>query len=182
MFGFEQQMQIATAMVQSFTEAANGMAQASTAFWTGKQEPDPARSWYRKPSQSQGAFDWGIWSMPSAPPAAPWNAWASTTAWPASPYSANAWSGLAAFAQTMAALQPMQAFWMSMIPGAANQSAYHLAPWQNLAWPFAQQMTEMAKAAQASSYAIYRSESGHATAQVLFPGQSTPGWGNTRLH
>jgi hypothetical protein len=81
----------------------------------------------------------------------------------------------------MAALQPMQAFWMSMIPGAANQSAYHLAPWQSFAWPFAQQMTEMAKAAQASSYAIYRSEGGHATAQVLFPGQSTPGWGNTRL-
>lgn len=180
MLGFEQQMQFAGALFGIVNQAANDIMQASLAAWAPRQKPDPAKSWYKAPRATVE------WTTPAATmpalPMAGWNPWmsafSSAAMTPAA--SGQAWSALAQFAHTMAALQPVQNFWLSMMPGLQQQPS-SAALWQGMMWPM-NQFSAMMGTAPSTTYATYRSDGGHATAQILFPGDQTPSWKIKGLH
>lgn len=175
MFGFDTQMQVANSFAKAMTDTTSAMMQSTAAFWA-PPKPDPAKSWYRAPASASAAPVWpfAAMAMPSSG-----MGWPQTNAM--TPFSAQQWSALASFAQMMAAIQPMQSYWMSFVPGQAAQQPPMATFWQAMMLPIVQ-WSSTAQAATDAAYAIYRSDGGHATAQIIFPGETKPSWRSTQVH
>lgn len=167
MFGYDQQLQFAAAVAKSYTDAADKAMQASTAFWSPSKSPEPGRSWYRPPA-TPNPFDWSTWAMPSVTAQSPWQAWGTMFS-PMAMTGANSampWSAIAAFASTMAAMQPAQTYWASFGSAARPVGKMPVFPWQPMGWPL-EHIGAMAAAMTAPvDFANYRSNGGHATAQI----------------
>lgn len=180
MIGYEQQMQFAVAMAKTFSEATASAMEASSAFWGGAKTPAPGRSWYRAPTANP--FDWQSWMPSNTQASAPWAGWNAAFTQPFNPMAAaggQPWSALAAFAGTMAAMQPAQAFWTSMMPQAAPPQ---MAAWQAMMWPMAQFNALAAAVTAPLSYSSYRSIGGHAATQISYTEPSAPRRLDSRLH
>lgn len=162
MFGYVEQLKLATAMANTWNEAAANTAEVIAAFW-GYKQPAPGRSWYKPPQANP--FDWRSW-LPSGATGFTPMAWALP--WPATtPWApAFGWG-------------PTQTAWMGYPTSVARQELPALA-WQMMLWPLNQANT---LAAAAPPYAAYRSDGGHATAQIIVgdapPPATPPG---RRLH
>lgn len=180
MYGYDQQLQMASTLAKTFTDMTSSALQASTAFWTGAKAPDPARSWYRPPAANP--FDLNAWGTGATSTMAPWSAW-GTTFNPAAMMLPNAqsWSALASFATAMAAMQPVQSYWASFMPGF-QPPAPQAMTWQSVMWPMAQFGAIAAAMASPAKYSNYRSEGGHATAQITFVDPTSRASIATRLH
>ncbi len=185
MFGFDQQMQLATAMMKAFADGTASAMQASTAVWGDAKAADPARSWYRPPAANP--FDWSAWMPAGSVAGNPLAAWAMPMTPMAgmaslSAVSPQSWSALASFASMMATMQPMTAYWAPFMP--STQVNNPMAAWQSLMGPMMSQFNAMAAAAvsQPSPFAAYRSTGGHATAQITFADEPKSGWSSTKFH
>ena len=181
MFGYDQQIQFATTMAKSFTDATNTAMQSSTAFWSGPKAPEPGRSWYRPPA-APNPFDWRTWAAPANSVGMPWNAWGATfNPMMMTANSSTPWSAIAAFASAMAAMQPAQTYWASFMP-TAQPASMQPFPWQSMMWPMAQFGALASAMTAPAEFASYRSTGGHATAQITFANAPTSFWPTSRLH
>jgi hypothetical protein len=169
MLGFDLQLQLASAMAKTFSDATTEMMRASSSFMSAGTAPEPGRSWYRQPAANP--FDVSAWLSPfsSAMPSSfgsSWGAWAMPFGPPLMP---GGWQALASFASTMAAFEPIQASWSSLTPKASQHGAQaaqaQSMAWQAFMWPMTQFCAIGGSEPQAE-YANYRSSGGHAAAPI----------------
>ncbi len=175
MLDFDQHLQFANALTSSMAKAASGMLSASTAVFDPPEPKEPGRSWYRAPAANP--FDWTTWGLPTATTMQPWTGgWAAGFGQPAGlqayaavPFAQQPWSALASFANTMVALQSSQNMWSSLVP-ATGQTDIAAKTWQAMMWPLAQASVQLsafaAAATEPDTYSSYRSDGGHAVAQL----------------
>ena len=196
MLNFDQQVQFASALSSSMTDAAAGMLDASSR-WFAEPKPSeptpsqPVKSWYRQPS-APNPFDWTTWAMPTAASTNPWSSygwtqpswfsWGMALGQPASinpfmqqgvvpsPFGYQPWAEIASFAGNMAALQSSQQAWASLTQ-PAKQPDLVKQGWEAVAWSLEQtsaHLDALTKTADTTdAYANYRSSSGHAVAQIV---------------
>ncbi len=160
MLGFDQQMQFAAALTDS-------VAKASSMFG-GVERKEPGRSWYRSPTPNP--FDWTSWGVPAA--AQPWG-WPMPISQPIGapvfgvlPFGQQPWSALASYASTMAALQSCHNAWAPLNTPSSNSDVISNA-WQAMMWPLTQFNAIAAATTAPNPYSSYRSDSGHAVAQIV---------------
>ena len=168
MLNFDQQFQFATAFTGQMVEATSGILTASSAMLGSKQpQQEAGRSWYR-PAVSN-PYDWTSWQMPASTQQ-PWSPWTMSFGSPVFgpiPFSQQPWSALASFASNMAALQSYQSAWTPMTSSAARQPDLISQTWEALMWPLTQFNALAIATAEPNPYSSYRSDSGHATAQIV---------------
>ncbi len=192
MFGYDQQMQFATAVAKSFTDATTTAMAASTTFWGTPKTPEPGRSWYRPPA-APNPFDLTTWMTPASTNSMPWAAWGTSFNPMATvnPFAAGnpmmagsavmPWSAIAAFASAMAAIQPAQQYWSQFMPMTRPASTASF-PWQSMMWPMTQFGAFAAAITAPAEFASYRSPGGHATAQITHASPPPTSWSSSRLH
>jgi hypothetical protein len=171
MLAFDHQMQFAAELTGRVAEASSEMFSKPTSLFAATEPRDePGRSWYRAPTPNP--FDWSSWMMPAAPQPS-WPAWMTPQShqpmmFGALPFAEQPWSALASFASTMAALQSYQRAWTPPSSAPAINSDLVSNAWQAMMWPLAQ-FNQMATAASpaANPYSSYRSDGGHAVAQIV---------------
>lgn len=175
MLNFDQQFQFASALTGQMVEATSGILTASSAMLGSKQPQQAGRSWYR-PAVSN-PFDWTTWQMPASTQQ-PWSPCTMSYGSPMFgpiPFSQQPWSALASFASNMAALQSYQSAWTPMKSSASTgQSDLISQTWQAMMWPLAQFTALATATTEPNPYSSYRSDSGHATAQIAPPAPVLP--------
>jgi hypothetical protein len=150
----------------AWTTWAATATQLSLDFWASALGQQPAsgshRSWYRRPAQSP--YDLAGWLPGFAGPASPLDWWRAgmglTPGWPmAEP------RGFDALTAWMTALTSLSLPFTQSMLGAMSPAQQ----WMQLAsaWPGTQAVR--AEAAPLAPFAFYRSDGGHATAQITFP-------------
>lgn len=170
MVAFDHQMQFAAELTGRIAEASSEMFAKPAAISTVTDRREPARSWYRAPA-APNPFDWSSWLTPAAPQPT-WAAWTvpqsrSPAMFGALPFAEQPWSALASFASTMATLQSCQRAWTPPTSAPAVNNDLVSSAWQAMMWPL-MQFAEIASAAPATNpYSSYRSDSGHAVAQIV---------------
>ena len=194
--GFDQQIQFASAMSQNFADAAGRMVSASSSLWAHSEPKETQRSWYREPAANP--FDWSAWGLPFAGAAQPWSAWGFSQpsmfqSFTAVPFAYQPWPALASFASSMAALQQVPSY-VRAFDATPQQPDYAGLTWQAMMWPLTQASAQLATFAAAvavpNEYSSYRSDGGHAVAQIVAAEPLTPewplaalfGWGSTAVH
>jgi hypothetical protein len=165
MLNFDQQIQFASALTGQLVEATSGILSASSAMLGNKPPQEAGRSWYRPVASNP--FDWTTWQMPAStqPQWSPWTTSFGSPSFSPIPFSQQPWAALASFASNMAALQSYQSAWTPRTSSAV-QSDLISQTWEALMWPLAQFTALAAATAEPNPYSSYRSDSGHASAQI----------------
>jgi len=184
MLGYDQQLQLATAMAKTIADATTEMMRASSSFWSAGTPPAPGRSWYRPPAANP--FDASTWLSPFSAMAMPWGnswgTWGTPLGTSMMPAGYQPWTALASFANTMAVFESTQSYWASFTPAVQKPQAQAWA-WQAFLWPMTQ-LEAISNAGLQSDFANYRSSGGHAAAPITLreePARRTmPSW--PKLH
>jgi hypothetical protein len=170
MSGYDQQLQFATAMARTFSDATADMMRASSSFWSAGTPPEPGRSWYRPPAVNP--FDLSSWFSPFSAMVSPWSGpWGSSFGASMMPPGYQPWTALASFASTMSAFESAQTYWSSFTPAAQKPQSEAWA-WQALLWPLAQ-FDAIGQAGSPAEFANYRSSGGHAAAPITLQAEPT---------
>ncbi len=174
MWGFDHQMQFAAALTGRVVEASSQNIGTYGSMFGRTERDEPGRSWYRSPTPN--LFDWTAWGVPASA-AQPWTPWAMAIGQPIGapmfgvvPFAQQPWSALASFASTMAAMQSYQNAWMppsSARPAMPMPADVVSTAWQAMMWPLTQFAAIAAPTPAHNPYSSYRSDGGHAVAQIV---------------
>jgi hypothetical protein len=171
MFGFNQQFQFATELTSMFVDAASTMAKGASGSLSLETSKAPGRSWYRCPADNP--FDPSTWIPASQLGWAPFWDWNGTvtrgpfgqSAFVGIPFAYQPWSSVAAFANSMVALQSMPASWTCAPSAAGTGSDLVTMAWQTMMAQMALATDQFAALASADDrpveHASDLSKSGH---------------------